>query len=123
MGFTGAAVRGVFTRMRSLATTGAKGLIHRAPRPKMDVGSITLGRMLQNPRRNIFSSNWNLPSTSSIRHMLTLGGFGSSPSTAMKYIVGAPLFVFAKRQGLHENHLSADGIGLALFKGRHSNLL
>jgi hypothetical protein len=123
MSFTGAAVHGVFTRMRSLASSGAKSFIKRAPKLKMDTSSITLGRILQNPRRNIFQSSWNLPSTGSIRHMMTLGGFGSTPSTPMKYMVGAPLFVFAKKQGLHENNLSADGIGLALFKGRHSNLL
>jgi hypothetical protein len=123
MGFTGAAVRGVFTRMRSLATVGAKSLIKRAPKLKMDVSSITHGRILQNPRRTAFGHKWNMPSTSSIRHMLTLGAFGSNSNTAAKYMVGAPFFTFAKNSGLHENNLSSDGIGLALFKGRHSNLL
>jgi hypothetical protein len=123
MGFTGIAIRGAFTRMQSLATAGAKNLIRRIPKSKMDVSSITHGRLLQNPRRSIFGQKWNMPTTSSIRHMMTLGGFGSSGNTASKYLVGSPLFVFAKNSGLHENNLSADGIGLALFKGRHSNLL
>jgi len=89
----------------------------------MDVHSIELGRILNNPRRGMNAPAWSAPGLSAIRHMQTLGAFGSSPSTATKYMTGTPFVTFAKRRGLQANHLSADGLSFALHKGRHTNLI
>ena len=120
---TGRVVRGAFTRIASLATAGTKSLIRRAPRMKMDIDSISLGRILGNPRRGMNVSSWGAPSLSAMRHMQTLGAFGSSPSTATRYTTGTTFVSFAKKSGLQANHLSTDGLSLALFKGRHTNLI
>jgi len=122
MAVTGAFRTGVFTRIKSLATGGINKMIMRAPKPKMDANSLTLGKILRNPRMHNMPAP-SFPSLSSIRHMHVLGGFGSSPSTAVKYQAGLPYFTFAKTSGLQENHLSAAGLGLALHKGRHTNLI
>lgn len=119
----GAMVRGAFTRISSLATTGAKGLLRMAPKTKMDMESLTLGRMLRNPRVGNFGHNWGLPTVSSMRHMMTIGGFGATPSSATKYVAGAGIVTWSKSNGMQPNHLATDGIGLALHKGRHSNLI
>jgi len=121
--FTARVARGAFTRIASLATAGAKSLIKRIPKSKMDMSSLTLGRMLKNPRVQSMRAGWNAPSLSSIRQMTILGGFGSNPSTATKYMTGLPFFTFAKTSGMHPNHASSDGIGLALHKARHTNVI
>lgn len=122
MAVTGAFRTGVFTRIKSMATGGINKMIMRAPKPKMDSTSLTLGRILRNPRMHNAPAP-NFPSLSSVRHMHILGGFGSSPSTAVKYQTGLPFFTFGKTSGMHENHISSAGIGLALHKGRHTNLI
>ncbi len=122
MAVTGAFRSGVFTRIRSLATAGINKMIVRAPRQKMDSTSLTLGKILRNPRMHNMPAP-NFPQLSSVMHMQIRGGYGSSPSTPVKYQVGLPFFTFSKTFGLDPNHLSSSGISLALHKGRHTNLI
>ena len=122
MAVTGAFRSGVFTRIKSLATAGINKLILRAPKPKMDSTSLTLGRILKNPRQHGVPAV-GFPQLNSLRHMQILGGYGSSPATPVKYQTGIPFFTFAKTSGLEPNHLSSSGISLALHKGRHTNLI
>lgn len=120
---TGAVVRGAFTRISSLATTGARSLVRQAPRLKMDISSISLGRILQNAKKGITTAGWSGPGLSAIRHMQNVGAFGSNPTSSMKYLVGSTFVSFAKRTGLQSNHNSTDGLSFALHKGRHTNLI
>lgn len=120
----GRAVRGVFTRIASLGTGGgSRALLRMAPKTKMDAGSITLGRLLGNSNTHGMVPGWNAPSPKAMQHMMTLGGFGSTPLGPQKYSIGTPFFTFAKKRGLQPNHASTDGLSFALFKGRHANLL
>lgn len=120
---TGRVVRGAFTRIASLATAGSKNLLRMAPKAKMDASSLTLGRFLGNPMFARMGAAWKGPGLDALRHMQVLGGFGANPMGATKYLTGSAFMVFAKNRGLQPNHGSTDGLGLALFKARHANVL
>lgn len=119
---TGRVVRGAFTRISAIATAGGKSLVRMAPKGRMDMGSLKLGRILHNSRRGITSAAWGGPGLSSLKHMQNVGAFGAG-TMATKYVTGAPFVSFAKTVGMQGNHAATEGLSLALFRGRHVNLI
>lgn len=117
---TGRLVRGVFTRIGAYGAQGAKALVRMAPRSVMNTSSLRLGRIAGNVRK-VMASEWRGPGLSAIRNLQSLPAFGMN--SIKRYAPGIPWVTFGKTIGLQANHAATEGLGLALSKGRHSNLL
>lgn len=117
---TGRLVRGVFTRIGAYGASGAKALIRTAPKNVMNTASLTMGRIAGNMRRNIPAS-WSGPGLSALRHVQEIGDFAHRAVT--KYAPGVPWVTFVKNRGMQADALATTGLGLALSKGRHTNLI
>ena len=117
---TGRLVRGVFTRIGAYGASGAKALLRAAPKEIMQVSSIRMGRIAGNMRKTLYP-DWKGPGLSALRHLQQIGSFGMN--TASKYSPGVPWVGFYKNHGLQANHASTEGLSLALFRGRHTNLI
>jgi len=117
---TGTLVRGVFTRIGAYGAQGAKALARMAPRSIMNVSSLRLGRIAGNVRK-VMASEWKGPGITALRHLQSVSPFGTG--TLTRYAPGIPWVTYGKTRGMQANHAATAGLGLALSKGRHSNLI
>lgn len=117
---TGKLVRGVFTRIGAYGASGAKAMVRMTPKNVMNASSLTMGRIAGNMRRNIPSS-WTGPGISALRHVQEVGTFAHR--TVSRYAPGVPWVTYVKNHGMQADHVATAGLSLALFKGRHTNLI
>jgi hypothetical protein len=117
---TGRAIKGAFMRISSMTATGGRALVRMAPKTKMAMDSIHLGKILGNARGTGKVASWGAPTLSAMRHMHTFGGFGER---TVSKVAAAGFVSFNKRVGMQADHLGTEGLSLALFRGRHANLI
>ena len=107
-------------RITSLSVSGGRSLLRMAPKAKMTMDSIRLGKILGNSRGIGRVASWGAPTLSAMHHMQTFGGYGER---TVSKVAGAGFVSFSKKTGMQADHLATEGLSLALFRGRHANLI